>query len=195
METIGYIRVSSSSQNLDRQREIVDTFHPARVFEDTFTGKSSRRPGLDELINYCRQGDKIIVPSIDRLGRSLVDLNDILSMITKKGAVVYFVKENIEFTSEKNDPMKTLMFNMLSSFAQFEREILKERQSEGVAVAKKRGKYKGGKPHLEKHKRIIELFNRGVSRKKIATVHKVASYPTVSKVIADYQKARKAEET
>lgn len=195
METLGYIRVSSVSQNLSRQREIVSTFCPAKIFEDTITGRSTRRPALDALVSYCRQGDKIVVPSIDRLGRSLVDLNDILSMITEKGAEVYFVKENIEFSSSRNDPMKTLMFNMLSAFAQFEREIIKERQSEGIVIAKAQGKFKGGKPHLEKHKRIIELFKRGVSRREIATVHKVASYPTVSKVVAEYEKSRKVEET
>jgi DNA invertase Pin-like site-specific DNA recombinase len=187
IQKLAYIRISSTFQNLDRQRELIVSFKPDKVFEDIITGKTKQRPALGELIIYCRAGDLVLVPSIDRLGRSLIDLNEILTEITKKGVSVYFVKENLEFSGDKADPMKTLMFNLLSCFAQFEREIIKDRQAEGIAIAKKQGKFKGGKKDTEKREKILALYKQGVSRKKIAELHRVASYPTVSKVIREYE--------
>jgi DNA invertase Pin-like site-specific DNA recombinase len=183
METLAYLRISSRSQNLERQRELIASFNPARIFEDIVTGKIVHRPALGELVTYCRAGDRIIVPSIDRLGRSLADLNSILTTITGKGASVYFIKENMEFSTDQGDPIKSFMFNMLAAFAQFEREIIKDRQREGIAIAKKEGKYKGRPLDENKHKKILALHAQGVSRRAIALVHKVASYPTVSKVL------------
>lgn len=124
-------------------------------------------------MEYCRAGDRVVVPSIDRLGRSIVDLNNILQRITKKGADVYFVKENMKFSASHGDPMTTLMFNMLSmlsAFARYEREIIKDRQSEGITITKKLGKYKGRKPGTEKHEKIVELFRKGSSCRKISTL-------------------------
>ena len=190
MEKLAYLRVSSSTQSLERQRELIASFEPVRVFEDVITGKTKQRPALLELLKYARQGDTLIVPSIDRLGRSLVDLNSILTELIAKGVSVYFIKESMEFSGDKGDPTKTLMFNMLSSFAQFEREIIKERQAEGIAIAKKQGKFKGGKPDYVKRERILALYKQGVSRRKIAQVHKVASYPTVSKVVREYEEGK-----
>ena len=187
METLAYLRVSSSTQSLDRQRELIASFKPSRVFEDVITGKTKQRPALLELLKYARQGDKLIVPNIDRLGRSLVDLNSILIDLIARGVSVFFIKENMEFSGSQGDPTKTLMFNMLSCFAQFEREIIKERQAEGIAIAKKQGKFKGGKPDHVKREKILALFKQGVSRKKIANVHKVASYPTISRVVREYE--------
>ena len=189
MEKLAYIRVSTEEQSLDRQRKIIKSFQPDKIFEDTFTGKSSRRPGLDELVKYCRADDIVYVSSIDRLGRSIVDLNNILGAITQKGVIVYFIQENMEF-SHTDDPLKTYIFNMLACFAQLEREMIRERQREGIAIAKQAGKYTGRKPDQDKKERIIALHRQGVSRRKIASIHKVASYPTVSKVVAAYEASK-----
>lgn len=189
METLAYLRISSSTQNLDRQREIIAAFSPARVFEDTITGKTRNRPALVELIAYSRAGDRLIVPSIDRLGRSLVDLNDILNELIGKQVKVYFVKENLEFGFDESDPMKSLMFNMLSSFAQFERELIKDRQREGIAIAREQGKYKGRQPDKEKQDRIIALYKQGVSKNQIAKMG-VATPPTIRKVVWEYEQKK-----
>lgn len=186
METLAYLRISSSTQNLDRQKEIIAAFSPARVFEDTITGNSRNRPALAELIAYSRAGDRLIVPSIDRLGRSLVDLNDILNELIAKKVIVYFVKENLEFGSDENDPMKSLMFNMLSSFAQFERELIKDRQKDGITVARQQGKYKGRQPDKDKRNRIIALHKQGLSKNQIAKIG-VATLPTIRKAIQEYE--------
>ncbi|WP_257203473.1 recombinase family protein [Corynebacterium cystitidis] len=95
-----------------------------------------------------RHGDTLQVVSIDRLARSLVDLRGIIDQITAKGASVHFVKEHLTFSKESTDPRATLMLGVLGSFAEFERSIVRERQAEGIALAKKAGKYKGRKRAL-----------------------------------------------
>lgn len=193
MEILAYLRISSSTQNLDRQREIIAAFSPARVFEDTITGKSRNRPALSELITYSRAGDRLIVPSIDRLGRSLVDLNDILNELIGKQVTVYFVKENLEFGFDESDPVKSLMFNMLSSFAQFERELIKDRQREGIAIAREQGKYKGRQPDKDKQDKIITLYKQGLNKNQIAKTG-IATPPTIRKVIEKYKSNTKKSE-
>lgn len=188
MQILAYIRISAAVQNLERQRAAIANFNPDKTFEDVISGNGKTRPALNALMQYCREGDRIIVPSIDRLGRSFIDLHDIILNITQKGVSVLFINENLEFNKYDNDYLKSFMFNMLSSFAQFEREMIRERQREGIAIAKKKGKFKGGKQNLIKKERIIALYKQGISRRKIVLLYKVASYPTVSKVIKEYEK-------
>lgn len=146
-QRFSYIRVSSTDQNLARQREMIGVVD--KEFVDEVSAKSrAGRPGLDRCIDYLRDHDELYVTSIDRLARSLVDLRSIIDQITAKGASVHFLKENLVFSKDSTDPRATLMLGILGSFAEFERAIIRERQAEGIALAKKAGKYKGRKRAL-----------------------------------------------
>lgn len=136
---VGYIRVSSVDQNTARQLEGVTL---DRVFEDKASGGSADRPMLQECLRFIRDGDVLHVHSIDRLARNLGDLQSIVSDLTGRGVVIQFHKEGLTF-SGKNDPMQTLMLQMMGAFAQFEREMIRERQREGIEAAKRAGKHVG----------------------------------------------------
>lgn len=146
-QTIAYIRVSTTDQNPGRQREMIG--ETDKVFTEQLSAKSrAPRPGLDACIGYLRGGDSLKVASIDRLARSLVDLRNIIDKITTKGASVTFIKEHLTFAKDHTDPRATLMLGILGSFAEFEGEIIRERQAEGIALAKQQGKFKGRKRAL-----------------------------------------------
>lgn len=141
---VGYIRVSTVDQNTDRQLDGVDV---ERVFTDKVTGKNAERPALQEMLSFVRDGDTVLVHSMDRLARNLDDLRRLVRQLTGKGVRVEFVKEALTFTGE-DSPMATLMLSVMGAFAEFERALILERQREGIATAKARGAYKGRKPAL-----------------------------------------------
>lgn len=146
-QRFSYIRVSSTDQNLARQRDMIGVVD--KEFVDEVSAKSrAGRPGLERCIDYLRDHDELYVASIDRLARSLVDLRSIIDQITAKGASVHFIKENLTFSKGSTDPRANLMLGILGSFAEFERAIIRERQAEGIALAKNAGKYKGRKRAL-----------------------------------------------
>ena len=146
-QRVAYIRVSTTDQNLDRQIESVGEVD--RVFQDKISGKSTAgREGLAAALDYIRDGDTLVVSSIDRLARSMTDLRQIVDQVVAKGASVEFVHEHMVFSKDAADPRSTLMLGILGSFAEFERSIIRERQMEGIAEAKKRGVYRGGTPKL-----------------------------------------------
>ena len=139
-QTVGYVRVSSVEQNLDRQLEAVGECD--RVFEDKISGSSrAKRAGLAELMTYVREGDLVKVASMDRLGRDTRDLYAIVDELTAKGCAVQFVSERITVDKSGPSPVDGLMLGILAAFAEFERRRIKERQAEGIALAKARGKY------------------------------------------------------
>lgn len=149
--TVAYMRVSSGDQRLDRQAE--EIARAVGTVDKEFTDKvtasgHTERPGLEACLSYLRPGDLLVVWSIDRLARSLVDLRRIVDEIVERGAQVRFLKESLTFGGEGSDPRSDLMLGILGSFAEFERAIIRERQAEGIAAAKKRGVYKGRKPAL-----------------------------------------------
>lgn len=144
---IGYARVSTVGQSLETQIEKLTAAgcEPDNIYKEKQTGTSTKhREALAELKRTVREGDTVIVSKIDRLGRSLVDLNKIVSDLVGKGAQVVFIGENITF-SGKDDAMHKLIFNMLSSFAEFEREIIVQRTTEGRERALKEGRKFGRK--------------------------------------------------
>jgi DNA invertase Pin-like site-specific DNA recombinase len=128
---IGYIRVSSQDQNTERQ---LDGIELDKVFTDKCSGKDTKRPQLQVMLDYIRDGDTLVVHSMDRLARNVVDLLQMVERLTKDGVTVSFVKENLTFSGEAN-PMNELL-------------LIRERQREGIAIAKAKGKYKGRKPTL-----------------------------------------------
>ncbi len=156
-QRIGYIRVSGFDQNPERQLEHVEL---ARVFTDQASGKDTHRPQLESLLTFVRQGDTVVVHSMDRLARNLDDLRRIVQSLTKRGVRIEFVKEHLVFTGD-DSPMANLMLSVMGAFAEFERALLRERQREGIAVAKQRGAYRG-------RKRALNLEQIGEVKRRIA---------------------------
>ena len=141
---IGYRRVSTLDQTTERQLDGValDT-----VFEDMASGKDAQRPQLQAALRHARAGDTFICHSMDRLARNLDDLRRIVDDLTGRGVAVQFIKEGMTFTG-KDDPMARLMLSVMGAFAEFERSLIRERQREGIEIAKTKGVYKGRKPSL-----------------------------------------------
>lgn len=163
MARVGYIRVSSVDQNLDRQ---LDGVALDKVFTEKLSGATTDRPQLQAMLDYVREGDVILVHSIDRLARSLADLLKLVEDLTKRGVHIRFDKEQLEFTGEDN-PTQHLMLSMMGAVAQFERAMIKERQREGIAKAKERGVYKGRMKTVD-DAAICEAISGGLSFRKAA---------------------------
>lgn len=142
---MGYVRVSSVDQNTERQ---LDGLQLDKVFTDKASGKDTSRPELQACLEWVREGDTLVVHSMDRLARSLVDLRQTVDQLTGKGVSVRFVKEGLTFTRDESDPCAVLMLNVMGAVAEFERAIILQRQREGIALAKAKGVYKGRKPAL-----------------------------------------------
>ena len=160
---VGYKRVSSVEQNLARQ----DLGDVERIFEDKISGKDTNRAALQEMIGFVRDGDEVIVWSIDRLARDLRDLQDIIQQLNDKGVGISFVSERLIFTGKADDAMAKLMLQMMGSFAEFERNIIRKRQAEGIAKAKERGVYKGRAKSVSDGK-IVALKANGYKVTEIA---------------------------
>ncbi|BCT75991.1 transposase [Sinomonas cyclohexanicum] len=142
-QRIAYLRVSSEDQNLARQFEAVGDVD--KTFQEKTSGgtRAGRRAALAELISYARAGDIVIAASIDRMARSIVDMRQIVDELLHKGVAVQFVKENLTFEPDRQDSFATFQLNIMASFAEFERALIRERQAEGIKAAKARGVYKG----------------------------------------------------
>jgi DNA invertase Pin-like site-specific DNA recombinase len=143
-QRIGYIRISSASQSLDRQLEGIPL---DRIFRDTASAKDTNRPGLQSLLAFVREGDIVVVHSLDRFARDLGDLRKLVADLTKRGIRIEFIKEGLVFSGE-DTPLSKLMLGIMGSFAEFERALIRERQREGIALAKKKAVYKGRKKTL-----------------------------------------------
>ena len=139
-QKIGYIRVSTIDQNTVRQ---LDSLQLDRIFTDKCSGKDTNRPQLAEMLKFIRDGDTLFVHSMDRLARNLDDLRKLVDKITDRNITMQFIKENLVFSKNDKNPMAKLMLSVMGAFAEFERSLIKERQMEGVAIAKKAGKYRG----------------------------------------------------
>lgn len=141
-QKVGYARVSSTEQNLGRQIDQLWKAGASQIYEEKVSGSTRQRPKLEEVLRYLRKGDQLIVTSMDRLARSLVDLHIIVDGLVGRGVSVRFLREGQTY-SAKADPIAKLMLGLMGSVAEFERSIIKERQAEGIVRAKARGVYKG----------------------------------------------------
>ena len=159
---VGYIRVSSLLQNTERQLANIEL---DRLFEDRISGKDKDRPALSDCLSYLREGDTLYVHSIDRLARNLRDLQNIVDELSEKGVTVHFLKENLIFNGQVS-PLQQLMFQMLGAFGEFERNLIRERQAEGIAIAKRKGLYKGRKRALNDGQ-LAEIKNRISNGEKV----------------------------
>ena len=167
-QRIGYVRVSTLDQGTERQLDgiVVD-----KIFTDKASGKDINRPQLQAALHHIRTGDTLVVHSMDRLARNVEDMLKLVREMNDRGVSVDFIKENMNFTAGSEDPRSTLMFTMLSAFAQFERSLIRERQREGIALAKAKGTvYKGRKPSLnaERIAQLREQAAAGANRTKLA---------------------------
>lgn len=154
-QRVGYVRVSTFEQNPERQ---LDGIALDRTFTDKASGKDTKRPQLDALMTFVRGGDTVVVHSMDRLARNLDDLRHIVQSLTQLGVQIEFTKECLTFTGE-DSPMANLMLSVMGAFAEFERALIRERQREGIALAKQRGAYRGRRPSLS-DVQVAELRRR-----------------------------------
>src|ERR671933_1184834 len=165
-QRIGYIRVSTLDQQVERQ---LDGVALDQTFTDKASGKDTKRPQLELLLRFARRGDTVVVHSMDRLARNLDDLRRIVHTLTGKGVKVEFVKEHLTFTGE-DSPMAGLLLSVMGAFAEFERALIKERQREGIALAKRRGAYRGRKKTLSQEAiaQLRERLRSGASKAQLA---------------------------
>ena len=182
-QRVGYVRVSSIDQNPDRQLSGIEvvldrgSIHVSKAvdretqldgialdqtFIDMVSGKDTKRPQLEAALKYVRKGDTLVVHSMDRLARNLEDLRRLVRELTGRGVKVEFVKEGLTFTGD-DSPMNTLLLSMLGAVAEFERSMIRERQREGIELAKAKGVYTGRKPALsaEQTARVLERLAAG----------------------------------
>lgn len=139
---MAYLRVSTTDQNLDRQRAAVGDVHMS--FEEHASASSRRgRPQLGRLLSHVRAGDEVVVSSMDRLARSVIDLSQITDELMAKGVTLRFVAEAVTYSPAGSDPYARFQLHLLGSVAELERSIIRERQADGIAAAKARGAYKG----------------------------------------------------
>ncbi len=165
-EKVGYVRVSSFDQNPERQLENIEL---DKIYTDKASGKDVNRPKLQELIDYVRDGDIVVIHSMDRLARNLDDLRKLVCQFTGKQVKVQFIKESLIFSGD-DSAMSTLLLSIMGAFAEFERSLIRERQLEGIALAKKRGAYRGRKKCLndEEVEKLKSRVVTGESKSDIA---------------------------
>jgi DNA invertase Pin-like site-specific DNA recombinase len=171
-QRVGYIRVSTLDQREDRQLEgvILD-----RRFVDHVSGKDVKRPQLTEMLLFVRKGDTVVCHSMDRLGRNLDDLRKLVLSLTERGVHVEFTKESLIFTGE-DSPMANLLLSVMGAIAEFERQLIRERQREGITLAKARGVYTG-RPAMLKGEVLALLMARlkgGEKPSELAREYKIS---------------------
>ena len=159
-QVIGYKRVSSTDQNTARQLEGI---HLDRVFEDKISGKDRNRPQLELCLGFTREGDTLVTHSLDRLGRNVRDLLDIVEEQTKKGVTVTFLHPNLSFRGD-DSPINKMLFLLMAGFAEMERSLIRERMLEGVAIAKREGRYHGRTPAIRQNNGKLETFQTLVAQ-------------------------------
>lgn len=162
---VGYRRVSTVEQNLDRQ----DLGVVEQVFEDKASGKNAYREQLQKMLSFVRSGDEVVVYSIDRLARDLRDLQSIITKLNDNGVTIEFLSERLVFSGRSDDAFAKLQLQMMGAFAEFERNIIRKRQAEGIAKAKERGVYENRKRKKKvSDVRIIGLKEEGLNNTEIA---------------------------
>ena len=171
-QRVGYIRVSTLDQNTERQLEGAEL---DRTFTDKASGKDTKRPQLVAALEYLREGDTLVVHSLDRLARNVEDLRRIVRELNERGVSIEFIKNRLTFSGGA-DPTARLMLTMLGAFAEFERELIRERQREGIAIAKAKGKYKGRKRALnaEQIHELREMATQGLPKADLARAYDIS---------------------
>ena len=194
MAKIGYARVSSTGQNLDRQIELLEKVGATKIFTEKQSGAEiSNRPELNNLLNYIREQDVVIVAELDRLGRKAKDLDYIINTIQNKGASLQIL--NLPTTQTQDPNLNRLLNNLILELykyiAETERQKIKERQKQGIELAKQQGKYTGRKKKYNKNSpqlvQAFKLLNQGYSIRKAAESTGM-NYQTLRNYIKLYKK-------
>ncbi len=184
MANLAYVRVSTIEQNDARQKEALAKYNIDKWFEEKVSGKDTNREKLQAMLDYCREGDTIYVHDFSRLARSTKDLLEIVELLQKKEVHLVSNKENLNTST----PSGVLMLTMIGAIAQFERENILERQREGIAIAKREGKYRGGQIKkidgalFEKLK--AEYTGRKINKRQFAE-QLCISRPTLDKILKE----------
>jgi DNA invertase Pin-like site-specific DNA recombinase len=158
----GYIRVSTVEQSTERQRALINEKFPNKInafYTDTSSGKNLVRPGLNELLKMVRRNDTIVTESFSRISRNTFQLFHLLEELKKKEVYLISIKENFNF----NSPTGRVLLSLLVSLTQMEREILLERQKEGISIARKKGMYRGRKT-IKKPENFEKCLNMYLNR-------------------------------
>ena len=181
---IGYVRVSTVDQNEARQVEALKKYGIEKWYTEKVSGKDLNRPKLQEMLDFVREGDTIYIHDFSRISRSVKDLLSLIDLLEAKKVHLVSVKENLDTST----PAGRLMLTMIGAINEFERANLLERQAEGIAIAKAKGKYKGRKT-IEINEAFIEGYNKYLARKlsKSALAKELGvSRPTLDKLINEY---------
>jgi len=189
MSNIAYIRVSTTDQNTSRQEEMFKGLKIDKYYIEKVSGKNIKdRPELQKMMDYVREGDIVIVESISRFGRSLQDLLTLINQLNEKGVQFRSIKEgDIDTTT----PTGKLVFSIFASLAEFERETIRQRQAEGIVIAKAKGVYKGRVRKQINRNEFISLYNRWQSKeitKEYMRKKLNVSLSTLDRRIALYRK-------
>lgn len=182
---IGYIRVSTIEQNPDRQYSDLKKYKIDKFFEEHASGKNTERPVLNEMLNFIREGDTLFIESFSRLARNTADLLNIIETLKNKNVEIISQKENLDTGS----PTGKMMITMIGAIATFERELILERQKEGIAIAKAAGKYKGRKKILPpvNFETLYSLYlNRQIPTKKEFAKKCNVSLPVLERFIKEF---------
>ncbi len=182
---VAYIRVSTEEQNTQRQVEALEKYEIEKYFEEKVSGKNKNRVELQSMLDFVREGDEIYILDFSRLARNTQDLLTIVDLLEAKGVKLVSLKENID----THTPTGKLMLTMIAAISSFERENLLERQREGIAIAKREGKYKGRQPiKIQDFSTFYnEYITRRINKTELAKKLKV-SRPTLNKIITEYEK-------
>ena len=184
-KNVAYVRVSTVEQNEARQREALRNYNIDKCFIEKVSGKDANRPKLISMLDFIREDDVVYIEEFSRLGRSAKDLLDIVEHIEAKGANFISIKENFDTKT----PAGKLQMTMLAAIAEFERAMILERQREGIAIAKKEGKYKGRKkikrPDIDIH--YDRYMSRKASKTQIANELGI-SRNTLTRLFTEYEK-------
>lgn len=184
---VGYVRVSTVEQNEGRQLVTMDNYKVEKIFQEKVSAKDTDRSKLQELLDYVREGDTVVIHDFSRLARSTKDLLSIVELLDNKKVTLVSAKENIDSST----PTGKLMLTMIGAINEFERTNMLERQKEGIALAKDQGKYKGRKEVDIKDFDIHynRYMNREVNKSQLAKELGV-SRPTLDKLIKEHEEVK-----
>lgn len=190
---VAYVRVSTAEQNESRQYALLKPYEIEKYFAEKISGKNADRPQLQAMLDFVREGDTVYVCEFSRLARNTQDLLSIVGRLQKKGVKLISLKENFDTTT----PTGKLMLTMIGAISEFERELILERQREGIAIAKQEGKYKGRRKILcsdfKSFDRLYDKYMRHeISKAGIAKELKI-SRPTVDRLITEYEEKENKE--
>jgi len=187
---VGYIRVSTKEQNTARQDNAFSKLELDKIFTEKISGKNRKRPQLEAMLNYIREGDILYIESLSRLGRSTKDLINIVEELEARKVQIISLKENID----TNTPSGKLMFHIFASLAEFERDTIKQRQAEGIEEAKKLGKFRGRRKIVIDEKTFEKYYNKWKIEKSITAVQARNALDlkrnTFYRRVADYERKK-----